>query len=427
LRPIFLATVVLLASPAAGQDSGSSPAPDPVAQETAKLNARAARDTAAAAATTAATARLKAQTDALGLPQAEGKTSLGANAGLIEAWMLSTSTLDAAGQFIATDIRAADTRSSGSPGMDGPTPSNDPNAPPPPPTLPGRATVGAPRAASHSILLVPVDEPLALDLSENVAGQIADVRRLLTQGTPQYCTTNSVAPTDKTGGGIPLAVIGAGLNLLKTDTEISGVEVPLVHRMLVAATGRRLLDAGYDVIIPSAAVATPQRSVLAQSWSDLKAARALAQECRERFAKEKKSSWLTKKLAAFDAALASIDGLEAKLLKRDDNGQTPLAQAIRVEALMQGEPRVLRVAVEKGGGSILKRSNVWTALGAPAVGITGALVVSYSLTEPRSGQLLRSGYLVCRTALTNLRDVQNATVRRSQKTRAQTCTPSVLE
>ncbi len=75
------------------------------------------------------------------------------------------------------------------------------------------------------------------------------------------------------------------------------------------------------------------------------------------------------------------------------------------------------LTVEKGGGSLLKRSNLWTALGAPTVGITGGLIVSYTLTEPRGGGFLQGGALVCRTALTNLRDVQSGRVGGSRRAR----------
>ncbi|HEY0312287.1 MAG TPA: hypothetical protein VGC56_07295 [Allosphingosinicella sp.] len=426
MKSLVFAALLLGGSSVAAQDAGSTSAADQLAQETAKLNAQAARDTAAAAATTAATARLKAQADALGLPTAEGKTSLGTNAGVVEAWMLSSSTLDSAAQWIAEDLTKVQGNSRSSPQGTHPAP-RDPNLPPPPPSLPAGHSTSSYGSNRHPILLVPVDEVLALDVSDDIALQIADTKKLIDKAQPQYCSTGRTGDTGTSGGAIPLAAIGAAVSLLKTDTEISGVDIPVAHRMLVASTGRRLVDAGYNVILPAASIATPQRSPLAEAWADLVSARTSAKACRERFAKEKKTPWLTKKLAAFDAALAAGDALEAKLLKRDDKGQTPLAEAVRADALLQGNPWVLRVAVEKGGGSILKRSNIWTALGAPAVGITGALIISYTLTDPRGGDLLQSGTLVCRTALTNMRDIQNARVRRQARREADICTPSVLE
>ena len=352
-----------------------------LADETAELTAQAARDNAAAAATNAATAKVKAQTDALGIPKIDGKATLGTNGGAIEAWMLSSSVVDKAGQAIAAGVGTAL------------------GLAPPPTTAAGTTAQGAP--APVRVLLVSGDEALSLDTAANVSAQIALARRNLEQAQAPLCAPGPSASM------IPLAAIGAAANLLKTDTEISGLDVAVTNRMLAAATGKYLRGPRTTVVIPAAAVATSQASPTAQAWVALTDLRDQAGDCLPATPDDKLPDPLKPKVKALKAAIGAVNDLEGKLLKADDKGNTLLGQAVRVDALLQGaRPYVLRVNVEKGGGSLLKRSNVWTALGAPAIGITGGLVTSYALTDPYTGELLGSGNVVCRTALTSLRAVQ---------------------
>ena len=343
--------------------------------------------------------------DALGLTPPEGKATIGTNGGVMEAWMLSASTADAAGGWIAADVRAAAPLAAPQP----PPPPRDPNAPPPPPAADGQVQPNAVVVAKpiRPILLMGGDDALVLDTAEDLLTRITVASAALAASTPQFCRDQrSVTSGSQQGGVIPLAAIGAIAGLLKSDTEISGVDVPIANRMLVAATERRLVRSGITARLPSAAVAPDKESPLALAWGRLLAERDSVKACRPRFAAQGSNAWVKKTLAAMDQQTAAIDALEAAQTKADDKGVMPLARAIHAETLLRGNPWVLRVSVEKGGGSILKRSNVWTALGAPAIGISGGLVVSYTLTEPTTGAFLAGGALVCRTALTNIRDVQ---------------------
>lgn len=422
-----------ISSQSLAQDTPSDPNVVRLQQETAVLNAQAARDNAAAAVETARAAKVKAQTDSLGLSSPEGKATIGTNGGVMEAWMLSASTADAAGAWITADVLAATRQTapaadSGNPNAARPpSDGTNPNMPPPPPRsdnpntspTPTQQTQGAEGqqaqagpAAIPPILLLGGDDALVLDTAEDLRTRVDAASTALQASLPQFCSDQRPATSgSQQGGAFPFAAVGAIAGLLKTDTEISGVEVPVANRMLVASTGRRLVASNVAVRLPSAVVAPDRNSPLASAWGRLLADRDAAKACRPRFAAKGKTVWIKKTLAAMDQQFAAIDALEAAQTKPDDKGVIPLARAVHVETLLRGNPWVLRISVEKGGGSILKRSNVWTALGAPAIGISGGLVVSFTLTVPTTGDLLASGALVCRTALTNMGDVQAGRVR----------------
>ncbi|MDJ0275377.1 hypothetical protein QLH51_00965 [Sphingomonas sp. 2R-10] len=430
-KPVVTLLAAAMASAAAAQDIPKDPEVARLERETALLTARAARDTAAASVATAETARVRARVDALGLPRPEGKTTLGANAGAIETWMLSTATLDTAAAWIARDVASAApapppsrgaspaTRTATDPANGRPAPRvSDPGSLGDVSALSGRtvdrSATGGTRVRDadgvtgrNPILLLSADDPLVLDTAANLESQIAFAEGALTKALPATCKTAS-GTDGETGGFLPPAVAGAVLGLLKTDTDISGIEATIPDGMLIATVARRLARSNVPVILPTALIAPNHDSALAGRWGELLASRDHAKTCLSRFGGRKADAATKRK--TLEAAIAAVDAFEAKQTKPDDNGRIPLARAIQVETLLADNPHVLRVHVEKGGGTLLKRANLWTALGAPAVGITGGLVVSYVLTDPASGQFRGGGVLTCRTALTNLRDVQGGRV-----------------
>ena len=79
----------------------------------------------------------------------------------------------------------------------------------------------------------------------------------------------------------------------------------------------------------------------------------------------------------------------------------PLATAARMDALMALKPHILTIKTEKAGGTLLKRTNLVTALGGETAFVSGGLVTSYRLVNPVDGRVLNAGVLVCRTALTS--------------------------
>ena len=96
------------------------------------------------------------------------------------------------------------------------------------------------------------------------------------------------------------------------------------------------------------------------------------------------------------AAIAGFDALESKLLAAGEGGAPSLLElAMRLDKRVDSSTRILRVHIEKAGGSVINTDTFWTRLGAPAIRITGGLIIGYRLINPYTGQSEKSGLLVC--------------------------------
>jgi len=86
------------------------------------------------------------------------------------------------------------------------------------------------------------------------------------------------------------------------------------------------------------------------------------------------------------------------------DGSMRLATALRQSRLMRNANNlVLRVEVNRAGGTMITVKNLWTAVGLPAIRLSGGVIASYSLTDRTNGTVRLSGTVVCRTELTGLR------------------------
>jgi hypothetical protein len=79
-----------------------------------------------------------------------------------------------------------------------------------------------------------------------------------------------------------------------------------------------------------------------------------------------------------------------------------------MESLLEGKPFILRVHVDKAGGSLVHRTNIGTFLGVDPLRVTGGLIASYDVTDPSSGRVAYTDILVCRTSLSRLRPIHDA-------------------
>jgi len=96
------------------------------------------------------------------------------------------------------------------------------------------------------------------------------------------------------------------------------------------------------------------------------------------------------------ATLASFDAIDARLNALGEKGEPSLLdQAGRLSAALQDSLQVLRVDIVRAGGSIVNTDTLWTRLGAPAIRLTGALVVGYRLINPVTGLSSTAGLIVC--------------------------------
>lgn len=202
-------------------------------------------------------------------------------------------------------------------------------------------------------------------------------------------------PPGLCSGGEELApaaglAVSAIAGMLKSDVEVAGVTTSLGASHLT----RALMDkAGGRLRVPAFALSTTpsDRNPVQIALCRLRAARALADKA--------PPSPLVK------AAAERYDAFFARITQPDGTGAAPLASILRQSMLAPAGARVLRVTADAEGGSVLTRRNLWTALGASAVGVTGGVVASYVVSDPEDGRVLAAGTLRCGTNLAAIRDI----------------------
>lgn len=203
--------------------------------------------------------------------------------------------------------------------------------------------------------------------------------------------------------GAPLALAGAIAGLLKSETELTAIEQSVDAKLLAAAVALRL-PRGF---LPSAATAPADGGDLIAHFNALVNAADNAQSEADRLAVlPKPTAPQTDKLARLKLLLGRYDSFYSRVTTANSIGVVPLAVAARLQNLIAETSYVLHVNTEKAGGTLLKRTNLLTALGAESAFISGGLVSSYQLTSPNDGDVETAGVITCRTTLTSLKRVQ---------------------
>ena len=348
--------------PAIAQDATTDPIVAQTQLETARITAETALITARNASTAAKTAPL---TPLAG----SNKVTLGDGAGAMEAWLLSSGTIEDAAGVIKASI-----------------------------------ATGAPNG---NLLLLAGDEAFDFRLLLAVRTELGGVDTQINQATSDAndaCTAKAPAKF------VPLmaaAAIGAIGSLLSTDTEVRGLSVDASHRLLVTALANKLAGRRYipsQVSLPDTAA-----SAIDASLQKLQTDMAAAIEAKGCISKIKKpSAGQTAASAEVDAAKTRYTDFMTTLTKASDAGKVRLADALALEAIAGTHPLLVRVYIDKAGGTLLSRKNLWTAFGASAVGVTGGLVSSFTVTDPVTGQVKAAGVVTCRTGLYGLRSVHKA-------------------
>jgi hypothetical protein len=347
--------------------AAAPPPPDPNAAliaEAARLNAQAAVATAEAARINAAAAREKASVDSMGLPSFEGKTTLNSGAGAIETLILATDAVAKAAVEIA--------------GV----------------ALKLQWPAGGPYAGDF--LLFAGDETADFNHLAAVRAEIATYAEIFDAALrPQH--ENRVAMVEGLAGSV--AAVSAIAGLFRTETEVTAVDLTaaISHRVLATAVAARMRS---RAILPGSAQGSVPRqkppvvqslmSLVADRDQVLQAAAALPPETGDRL----------------KAAVTRFDAFFTRVTSPDSAGVVALAQAAQLEQLLAGNSLVLRVYVEKAGGSLVNRKNIVTFLGGDPVRVSGGLVVSYTITDPNDGRVLAADVLNCRTSIGKLSDIQ---------------------
>jgi hypothetical protein len=299
---------------------------------------------------------------ALNLPTAEGKVTVADTAGKMEATILSATAMQAAAKAIAT-------------------------------ANPKRTKIIVLSDAETADFSLPETLGLEMDtLTDAAVGYVCP-------GQPRAATMMAVPP---------LAVAGALIDVLKVDTEVRGLTLETDSGALAHAVAGELKSAAYipsESTLPAGFAASP----IVAKWKLLSGERARLAKCRsDLLAADNKPE-----VATVDAILARIDAFAARATA-STNGASPLVRAAALQALAADKPVVLRVT----GGTMIRRTSLWTAFGALGVRVTGGLLASYRYVDPANGQVLADGLLICRTELARLSVVQRGQF-------AATCAPAL--
>jgi hypothetical protein len=357
----ILAGAVLFATPSFAADP-----PTATEQETARLAQQTALLTAQANLATAKAALDQAKVKALGLPEFKNETTLETGGGVIEANMLASRAVRAAADHIKLSSKCTNA-------IDG----------------------------LNYLMLTPSEK---FDVNAPVFVQLhaGAVEAQLRQALDLRAGT-SVAFS---GAGAILGIVQAAASLFASETKVSGVDLPSINdAALIMATAGSLCGKG---IVPSASIGLidPEHSVIIKSLSELQILKLTAADAR-RIIPDSGTPEQKRKAAALDAAMTSYDGFIAKISAVDANGQSPLSQALLVEKYPAASTKLIRIAVNKAGGSIINSKNLWTTLGVDPVKVSGGLVVSYSITKADTGAVTKSETFTCQTSLASLRKIQD--------------------
>ena len=122
-----------------------------------------------------------------------------------------------------------------------------------------------------------------------------------------------------------------------------------------------------------------------------------------------------------DHALARFKSLFDRATTANAQGVAPITTAIRLERLAVIAPRILRVYVEQTGGTFVSTKNLATFVGFDPMKVSGAVLVSYTVTDPTTGKAEDHHVISCRTTFTSLRKVQAGSWKTGKLANGQQC------
>ncbi len=216
---------------------------------------------------------------------------------------------------------------------------------------------------------------------------------------------NKSAPSDFLGAFIPalgafLPAIGAVLpalsSLFRSETEVSGLEGGLSDNRLLAYAVAKSYGENAVVFVPPTLTSIGADDATIKELQSLKDKRDLVA------AGLLKTKPDVKKKAAVDAA----DLFFSALYTSDKDGNIILLDVIKARQIaeaMNGR-KLLRVKIENSSGTLLKRKNLWVALGAPAIAASGGLIATYALDDGK-GTSSKMGMVLCQAGVKNMRTI----------------------
>lgn len=223
-------------------------------------------------------------------------------------------------------------------------------------------------------------------------------------------------------------VVGAALDaankllgFFRTDYAVNGVEVKLDDLLILNSLANQLLAQKRGVVVRTPSLYSPpalaensgilaQLNTLAEDRNQLQESLGACRELQEGFvasAANEKDAGLkaehTKSLENLKAdtnqastAMMAYDLFLTKLGTLDANGTVPLANIMQLDLLdttLAHQGYLLSAKITSSGGSYYTRRNMWTLFGGMPFFNMGGVVVTYSLVDGSTGNIVAAGVL----------------------------------
>ncbi|HMG47867.1 MAG TPA: hypothetical protein VK614_10445 [Allosphingosinicella sp.] len=322
---------------------------------------------------------------ALGLSAADGKTTLGAGAGAIEATLLNSDSVNEAGAIIA-----------------------------------GLVNHQLDSSTDQRVLVLTRSEIANLANLRMIRSRLRQLALFLAPLTCAQDSNKLNFALESVLSGLPTTVTPSDLTaLLATSTTYAAVAVTVDDRLLLNSLmlnaplsiepvengdgpaiwqvpnwHRNAEGAHVDFVIPSESQGS-ENSSLYRDYDTL-----LNHVGRLRTCPDKPD--VKAALAVVDAYLTGLNAVSA------DNQVSALARAMQLDTAISIESttRILRLAVEASGGTTATRSSIWYTLGFPgAATVSAGMLISFRLIEPTTGATTLSGIVRCAERPRNIRSI----------------------
>ncbi len=326
--------------------------------------------------------RLKAETDlvtaraaletarlnALNLPKLENKTDLSASgAGQIETTMLASRAVEAAAAGLATAISET-------------------------------------TCSDNTYIVLTGAEKIDLNQPVAFKAQLANVESQLS-----FAIDPEGDDPSRLGIGAIVGIVNAAAGLFGNDTKVTPVDLTSVDATLLAQVLAAKLSASKCTAkTPSGGygVANLTSSTIANSMQEIFNLRLEAAEKKASF-RGTLTDPQKAQIIALDAAIKAHDDFAKAATTADANGAMPLVTAAILNDLAPDKTKIVRVWVNKAGGSLINTKNIATMFGLDPVKVSGGLVVSYSIVNAQTGAIEGGGLKTCQTSLASLRKIQS--------------------
>ena len=283
---------------------------------------------------------------ALGLTAATGKTQLAEGGGQMEGVILAAPLLKAAAIALAEAIEGDD---------------------------------------KDNLVVLGADEVFDISLPDVVRQNLVGVAKTANSlSCPHKQGGKAVKGVDNAGDGEKASatqLAAAAIGALKVDTSLSSFDAGKPEKAQIAMVAMKL-----NAVVPSEISVIPdsKSNAVLVAFNNAESALIKLEGCKEAPTIKPSYERLTAKLQAIAA-------------EGDKGAPSPLQAAAKQWPLTEKDPLILRVQLEKVGGTIVNRSNIFIQFGFPgALKAYGALKLNYWLIDPKEGKMKAVGSILCR-------------------------------